>query len=104
MVESFQFIHSVYALVVSSTGTCGNRVALLSFLSCGGMVDDDVVDDNIVANACDNVEKANDIVGDPCKDIDKAKNGDGVDNKLNKRERTVFEFFIALIRVGSQKR
>jgi hypothetical protein len=63
------------------------------------MVDDDVVNDNIIADTCDNVDEADYIVGNPCKDVDKAKNGDGVDNELTKRERAVLGFFIAQIRV-----
>jgi hypothetical protein len=99
MVGSFQFIHSIYALVVSSTGTCGNRVTLSLFMSCGGMVDNDVIDDDIIAKACDDVDSVDDIVGIPCEDVDKAENCDGVNNKITKRERTVLKFFIPQIRV-----
>jgi hypothetical protein len=91
MVLLFPFVHSVFALVVSTSGTRGERVGLSQFLSSSHGTD-------MIVDSDDPVDDSSDF-----ELLDLDDNG-GDSDKLTKHQRAILEFFIAKMRFRSQKK
>ncbi len=91
MVLLFPFVHSVFALVVSTSSTQGKRVGLSQFLSSSQATD-------MIVYSDDPVDDSSDL---DLLDLDD-KGGDS--DTLTKRQRAILEFFVAKMRFRSQKK
>ncbi len=111
----FPFVHAMFATLVSSSRTVGNKVALSPFMSTPTATsegDDNVARGDEAANEAD-AEAANgaDDAAESDRDDDRGDDAnepadDGehaivATDNLGKRERAVLEFFIAQIRFRS---